>query len=359
MDTPWTPDPDQLRNVWKQFREREPKTRIRDAARALGVTEAQLVALGCGAGTTRLKPEWGTLMLGCEALGRVTAITRNDSVVHEKHGVYANVEVSPMHILAVNEEIDLRLFPRAWAMAFAVRETQTDGPRMSLQVFDRHGVAIHKIYSTKSSDLAAFEALASSLANDDQSPRQEVAPPAAAERERPDWALDVEGFRAAWRALKDTHDFFPLLRRFQVSRPQALRIAEADLAWPVEVASLRRVLTTVVESGLPIMVFVGNAGAIQIHTGPIHRVQDMGPWLNVLDEGFNLHAREGDVHDAWVVRKPTVDGVVTSLELFDRDGVAIAQLFGKRKPGIPELPAWTELMHTLPARAGAALTAAV
>jgi putative hemin transport protein len=47
--------------------------------------------------------------------------------------------------------------------------------------------------------------------------------------------------------------------------------------------------------------------------------------------------REDLVASAWVVRKPTVDGIVTSLEVFDADGCEIALFFGERKPGTPEL----------------------
>jgi putative hemin transport protein len=47
------------------------------------------------------------------------------------------------------------------------------------------------------------------------------------------------------------------------------------------------------------------------------------------------------------VRKPTIDGLVTSLELFDAEGQTIAMLFGERKPGSTELCAWRELVDGL------------
>ena len=53
-----------------------------------------------------------------------------------------------------------------------------------------------------------------------------------------------------------------------------------------------------------------------------------------------MHLREDHVASAWVVKKPTEDGVVTSLELFDADGKQITLIFGKRKPGIPEREEW-------------------
>ncbi len=95
------------------------------------------------------------------------------------------------------------------------------------------------------------------------------------------------------------------------------------------------------------MVFVGNAGMIQIHSGPVKKIAVMGPWLNVLDEGFNLHLRTDHVASAWVVGKPTSDGLVTSLELFDAKGETIAMLFGERKPGQPELLTWRALVDTV------------
>ncbi|WP_010107571.1 hemin-degrading factor, partial [Burkholderia oklahomensis] len=111
----------------------------------------------------------------------------------------------------------------------------------------------------------------------------------------------------------------------------------------------RRVLERAAQSRLPIMVFVGNRGMIQIHTGPVTNIRRMGAWINVLDEDFNLHLREDLVASAWAVRKPTSDGIVTSVELFDAAGDNIAMLFGARKPGQPELAGWRELVRALPA----------
>jgi len=103
--------------------------------------------------------------------------------------------------------------------------------------------------------------------------------------------------------------------------------------------------------GVPIMVFVGSAGCIQIHTGPVKRIEPMDirgvQWLNVIDPGFNLHLREDSIVHVWKVEKPTSDGVVTSIEAFDHDGELMAMFFGARKPGKPELPEWRTLVGRL------------
>ena len=57
--------------------------------------------------------------------------------------------------------------------------------------------------------------------------------------------------------------------------------------------------------------------------------------------------KEEAIETAWVVRKPTVDGIVTALELYDKEEKLIVTFFGKRKPGIPEDLKWRELAESL------------
>ena len=95
------------------------------------------------------------------------------------------------------------------------------------------------------------------------------------------------------------------------------------------------------------MVFVGNRGCIQIHTGEVNKLlehqvgEDM--WYNVMDPKFNLHVNEESIDSSWVVRKPSEDGIITSVEIYDKAGEQIVTFFGKRKPGIPELELWREI----------------
>ena len=144
--------------------------------------------------------------------------------------------------------------------------------------------------------------------------------------------------------MKDTHEFFPLLRKFKITRLAALAAAGEDLAQQVPADAVERALESAAASGLSIMCFVGNRGMIQIHTGPVRQLRRTGPWYNVLDPKFNLHLDTTAIASSWVVNKPTSDGWVTSLELYAANGDLIAQFFGERKPGKPELPGWRELM---------------
>jgi putative hemin transport protein len=331
---------------WQAFRRQHPKVRIRDAAIQLGVSEAQLVATGCGESATRLKADWGQLVGGLHRLGQVMALTRNEHAVHERHGIYGRpVEHGSIGILL--GEIDLRLFYSRWHHGFAVREESVHGTRDSLQFFDQSGNAVHKVYLTDDSDREAYANLVAAYRDPDQRTGQTVLPPAPAPSEIDDAQVDINGLQAHWNALQDTHDFNDLLRRFAVGRRQALRLVDDSLAVAVGNDAARRLLERVALRQVEIMVFVASPGVIQIHTGPVVKLAATGPWFNVLDPTFNLHLRETAIADSYLVRKPTRDGTVSSLELFDRDGGLICQLFGRRKPGQVEDAAWRDALGML------------
>ena len=345
-----------LRKAYRQARV-DGGTRHRDIAAQLGVSEGELIAAHVheqgsakGLNARRLRADWPRLIAGLESVGEVMALTRNASCVHEKTGVYRNTSASgPVgkEMGLVLGEIDLRVFYSRWVHGFDVDEATPKGAQRSLQFFDATGTAVHKVFVKPATDGDAWDTLVASHLADDQSAGLDPASPAAAAPEKPDADIDLPAFHQAWASMRDTHEFFGLLRRHGLSRTQALRLAEPRFAHPVDAASAQQVLAGAAAHGTPVMVFVGNPGMIQIHTGAVRKVVVLGPWLNVMDPGFNLHLREDHIAQAWVVRKPTSDGLVTSLELFDAQGETIAMFFGERKPGGAELCAWRELIDGL------------
>ncbi len=219
---------EEIARRWSDLLEREPRTRIRDAAAQIGVSEAQLVAVKCGVSAQRLEADWGPFLARLEPLGEVMALTRNNTAVSEKVGRYRNVEIFGHVGQVLDAGIDLRVFPGRWRHGFAVTEEARGGVRRSLQFFDASGVAVHKVFLTENSDAAAYEALVAAHLSRDQSPTQVVEPPPSLEAERRDAEIDVEGFQAAWRALEDTHDFIHLLRKFGVSLKKVWRFTNAS-----------------------------------------------------------------------------------------------------------------------------------
>lgn len=336
-----------LRARHQQLLEQEPRLRIRERARRLGVTEAELVAAECGVTARELNGPAQTLFRDLGSLGAVMALSRNDAAVHERHGSYLDIQADGPVGIVLGPDIDLRMFFFHWKYFYAVSENGRD----SIQFFDRAGEAVHKVYRTDATDAAAWTAFVERHASPARTP---VVTEAIVPAEAADAPADIAAFRTHWRGLTDTHEFFGMLRTFKVSRLGALRAAGDELAQAVDNTAVETILQHSAATGLPIMCFVANRGIVQIHTGPVHKLVRTGPWYNVLDPAFNLHLDTTAVASTWVVNKPTTDGWVSSLELFDAQGTLIVQFFGERKPGKPELPAWRALLQSLCAHALAA-----
>lgn len=348
------PQPDAIRADAVRLKQAE-GLRARDLAARLGISEAELLAAHAGLDAhdamrvTRLRPDWQALLQEAPRLGTVMALTRNEATVHEKVGVYGDLRFSGEVGGAFGRLIDLRFFLAHWRFGFAVEDASPTGlPRRSLQFFAADGTAVHKIHLKEHSDHRAFVDLVASFAATEQSAPLAVAAPAEKIPDRPDDAVDRESLRARWLELGDVHRFHGLLKDLGAGREQAFRLAGEDLAWQVEPHAFRLACELAVEAEVSIMIFVPNPGCIQIHTGTIQRLEAVGPWWNILDPGFNLHLREDRVARAWVARKHTDLGVVTSLELFDADGGLILMMFGERAPEAEETASWRRIAASLP-----------
>lgn len=278
-------------------------------------------------------------------------LTRNEHCVHEKTGVYETIPLRGEVVgLVTGKDIDLRLFYGCWRHAFAVQTQDAGGkPLRSFQFFDAAGEAIHKVYLRDEAGLPRFEEIAESHRSEDQSGDQLTLPCEAKRQGRAAFPDEEarEAFLSDWGELQDTHDFVSLLKGHDIARLAAVEAAAGHFTRRLGNDAGAKLLEAAAGADIPIMVFTGNPGAIQIHTGPVKRFACSGGWANILDPDFNLHLREEGIVSSWIVEKPTRDGTVTSLELFDNVGGTIVQFFGERKPGQPERDDWRTLLSRL------------
>lgn len=343
---------DELRAWYLELVAQKPRLRPRDAAAALDVSEAELVSCGVGAESFRLKSQWMELLTDLKTVGSVMCLTRNESVVNERHGCFESVSSEHGIGLVLGPDIDLRLFLKNWGFGFVVSQKLASGQRESIQFFDNCGDAVLKIYLTDDTDRKAWDALVNKHRDPDANGCSHVLENLAerkpAKADKPDSEIDRRSLSEGWLNLKDTHDFFMLLAKHKVGRQQALRLGGAGLAEQLPLDTPKDLLNYASAEQVPIMVFVGNRGCIQIHSGTVNKVAPLNSWINVLDKEFNLHLNEEEIANVWWVRKPTDDGDVHSVEVFDKHGELILQFFGVRKPGIPERDDWRALLKNLP-----------
>ncbi|MFZ4210631.1 hemin-degrading factor [Pantoea endophytica] len=325
-----------------------PKKYARDLAALMGIGEAQLCEARVGQDAKALKADFPALLAALAAVGETKSITRNEYAVHEQVGKYENLHLGEHAGLILNPRaLDQRLFPHQWHSAFFLREQSAHGERQSIQIFDRHADAVLKIYTTENTDRAAWDALISAFVLENAA----ALDPQPASAPQYSGTVDASKVEAEWRAITDVHQFFGLLKRHNISRPQAFRAVADDLARQVSNDSLAQLLDLAQQDGNEIMIFIGNRGCTQIFTGAVQKLMPMDNWINIFNPTFTLHLMADHISESWVTRKPSGDGFVTSLELFAADGTQIAQLYGQRSEGTPEQARWREQVMSLEASA--------
>lgn len=281
-----------LKERWQHLLDQEPKLRIRDAARNLGVPEAELVALGEGVTATQLRPDWEAILSELRNAGPLMALTRNEHVVHERHGSYSSPQFYDDVCIVEDNGFKAALFLSEWATGFYVREPSRGEIRPSLHFFNRNGDAVHKIYLTPRSQNNVFNRLAENLRWEN---------PPAVQWEYSGRQVQVNGRGGElWshRSLVGWgHDEWGQ----SVKTPNLALRSECLKVIPIAVDVGEQLLSKVASLGLPVRIVVGNSGALQIHSGTIQKIIRTGPWINVLDDQFNLHFRDQRLGSAWWV----------------------------------------------------------
>lgn len=315
----------------QQLLSQENAPRAINAAAQMGICEAQFVALSEGETVTRLDTKnMESLFQSLESLGELMALTRNEQVVMEHHGTYSHPKFVHGNIIINQPEIDLRLRVSQWSFAFAVNEKG----RHSLQFFNAYGVAVHKIYATKQTDMSAYQALVSHFAlPTDRTPLIIATPPEETVENEKSPTIDTQALRQAWRQIDNAHQVNTTLEQFGLTRTQAYPYLGED-AQALQNDALKNFLIQASKTHLPLLIFVPNGQATQIHNGTFQKLLETGPWFNVLDPRFNLHAQLSGLHQGWLIKKYlTTDAnseqteITWSLEFFNAKGESVMMIY--------------------------------
>jgi len=247
-------DASRLLTAWEAARSQGLNNRA--AAAVLKISEAELLASGCGRFVTRLTADSRALLRELPVLGEIKAVVRNPSAVIERDGTIRSIEnrsVSSDAVLA--DRFELICETAQWTKGFALREKTPGGLKLSAQFFTAAGISAAKFFLRPASDVHAFTRLVAAFVSADQSTQETISagPPASsASLEHP--------------------------------RPVA---PGSLMAFLQMVCQLRQSLT-----------FVARNEAACISTSKvIERVKrsDRGGWVNVLDDGLDIHLHEDGI----------------------------------------------------------------
>ncbi|MCS7297513.1 MAG: ChuX/HutX family heme-like substrate-binding protein [Bacteroidia bacterium] len=333
-----------LREAFQKIRQEAPSLYLREIAQRLGVSEMEVLRLEVGKSVFRLHPDIPRLLAALSTLGPLKALSRNEWAVIETIGTYPTPSIEGGVMIFAGSPIDLRIYLAHWRFAFAVKSFAKDGrPLYSFQFFTGWGEAIHKVYLTSADQVPQWEALTREFLHEDQVVEAEVLTSRPSEPSPEE--VEKTHFLKAWEALEDTHEFGSLLKRFGLTRARGVKMAEGTFTWLLPEKTPMLLLQWAISSQTPLMFFVGNAGIHHIYSGQIHTLSSAHGWINVLEPDFNLHLNPAGFSHTYLVRKPTREGDIYSIEIFGPQQEEVLWIFGARKPGTSVPSAWREYVE--------------
>jgi putative hemin transport protein len=240
--------------AWQKARSKGLNNRA--AAATLKLSEAELIASGCGGFVTRLLPDVQALLRRLPLLHEIKAVVRNPAAVIEREGTVRGVETNAAGADVVHaDHFEMLCEISQWRKVFALREKTSGGSKLSLQFFTAAGVSAAKFFLRPVSDVHAFSQLVAEFASADQSPEELT-------------KANVAEFR------------LPLQRTA-----------------PVAPGALHAFLYAAVELQDELTFVTRNDAACLSTNKAIQRVKrsDRGSWVNVLDNGMDIHLHEDGI----------------------------------------------------------------
>ena len=259
-------DASQLLAAWERAKSNGLNNRA--AAATLKVSEAELIASGCGHFVTRLLPDPQGFLRKLSLLAEIKTVVRNPAAVIERDGTVRGVENHGGADVVQADHFELVCETAQWEKGFALREKTSGGLKLSAQFFTAAGTSAAKFFLRPASDVDAFAHLISAFTSANQSPQEPISPKLAASIAPQEQTTSVA--------------------------PGAL------MAFLQTAARLRHSLTFVAR----------NCAACLSTSKAIERVKrsDRGGWVNVLDDGLDIHLHEDGIRYLKPVADENGDG---------------------------------------------------
>ena len=255
----------ELKLNWVNFQKNNPKIRIRDAAKSLGVSEADLLCTEIGNDVNYLKiDDTSKFIAEILKLDQIMMLTRNESVVHE-------LTVSPLEINFVGNCItDRHQLPllefnhTILKHVFYQKKIHASKELRSFQIFSKNGKSCIKFF-LKGPNENKFDELGNLYkANYNYTLLNEMS------HSRPDSLISKNGL---------ANDFNNSSTNGSILKQKALSI----------------ILKKCAKHQCPIEIEVFGIGVRQYYRGQIKKVVNFGPWENILDKEFNLHVLSNEI----------------------------------------------------------------
>lgn len=277
-------------------------------------------------------------------LGTAVAVTRNGAAVMTQIGSYdapcfsgeALRPSCPPAGVAACRPTCLRLCRPMVRTTLAVDQMPASRLPCSLQFFDAEGSALHKSFLMDYGDAFAFRDL------------QDSWRPAGTDAAEGDAPEDAALLHDACPNDNCARQIDCVFGDYGLKRRAALPGWGRNWAWQVQHKPIFDLLALASEVRMPLLVTVGNAGAVQLYRGPLESVRAAGALTVLGAQGVTVSIEHGEIEEAWVTRIFHEGQPLLILELYDWRYHCVAMITAPALP-LPGLGTyWEQLLLSLP-----------
>ena len=291
-----------LKSKWKTFQKDNPKVRIRDAAYQMKVSEAELLSTEINETVSFLLIEDMTAFIkDILKVDKIMLLIRSDYVVHEKTIKTKNIRLEDNQIIDLDKNgckiLDFNI--DAFEYVFFQKKMHSNRELKSFQFFDKAGMAILKIY-LKGKDLGFFDEIELKY---------------------------KKIYHYEMQSDLDINNSNLLDSKIKINLPYDTSNSKATCR-NISVKSLRLILENASEMKIPIQIHALGLGTIQYHRNTVRNIVDYGPWVNVIDQKFNLHVLGDGLTKASLVQYQFKDCQQYLINFFDKNNTHVLGVTG-------------------------------
>jgi len=276
-----------LKSKWEKLQSEDNKIRIRDAAKKLGTSEASLLSTEINDGVLFLNiSDYHTFLSEVLSLDKIMLLIRSDSVVHEKTISSKDIQLRDNKVFNnKSNELILEFNPTLFKYIFSQNKLHAKRSLRSFQIFDIYGDAILKIY-LKGKNEIEFDNI-------------------------------VERYKSEYNyELQEPINHKNLEPKSIIELNSSVKECEC-YDYDLNENILRKVLIGSSKEQIPIQIHAIGKGTIQYHKDLIKKIVDFGPWINIIDKTFNLHAMENHLKHVILKKHEKNNDLFYHLDFFD------------------------------------------
>ena len=290
-----------IKKKWEKLQAEDKKIRIRDAAKKLETSEASLLSTEINDGVYFLNiSDYDTFLSEVLSLDKIMLLIRSDSVVHEKTIFSKDIQLRGNKVFnnKSNESI-LEFNPTLFKYVFSQNKLHAKKSLRSFQIFDIYGDSILKIY-LKGENEIEFDNI-------------------------------VERYHVEYNyELQESLN----LKNLEPKSIIELNSSEKEFEcydYDLKENFLRKILTASSKEQIPIQIHAIGKGTIQYHKDIIKKIIDFGPWINIIDKTFNLHAMENHLKHVILKKHERNNDLFYYLDFFDMSNNYVLGIYSLEK----------------------------